>query len=126
MLPLQVVNLGRSSVVLGTMRVTASVGQFSNNSILVGTLEPGGYFTLDASYTPDQPGTIDLVISIDYTDDFNLVQVITKTMSVDVIDQPIIEPPVDGGEIIDGNESLENRIHFYKSVAFRVRSIGFR
>jgi len=102
MLPLQVVNLGRNTVVLGTMRVTADVGQFSNNSILVGTLDPGGYFTLDASFTPDQPGTVDLVVTIDYTDDFNFPQVVSKTMAVEIIDQPIIEPPVDGGEVING------------------------
>lgn len=102
MLPLQVVNLGRSSIVLGNLRVNAPVGQFSNNSILVGTLEPGGYFTLDASYIPDQPGTIDLMVTIDYTDDFNFMQVISKTMTVQVMEAPIIEPPVDGGQSQNG------------------------
>lgn len=98
LLPLQVVNLGRNSIVLGNMRVNAATGQFSNNSILVGTLDSGGYFTLDASYIPDLPGSIDLIVSIDYTDDFNFKQVITKTMTVDVMEAPIIEPPVNGGE----------------------------
>jgi len=96
MLPLQVVNLGRNSIVLGNMRVNGESGQFSNNTILVGTLDPGGYFTLDATYTPDIPGTVDLIVSIDYTNDFNQSQVITKTISVDVMEQPIIEPPTDG------------------------------
>jgi hypothetical protein len=95
-LPLQVVNLARNSIVLGNMRVSGSSGQFSNNSILVGTLDPGGYFTLDATYIPDQPGSTDLVVSIDYTNDFNQPQVITKTLTVDVVDQPIIGPSADG------------------------------
>ncbi len=95
-LPIQVVNLGRSSIVLGMMRVEAPSGQLSNSSILVGTLDPGGYFTLDATFIPDVPGTTDLLISIDYTDDFNQQQVVTDTLTVDVMDQPIIEPPVDG------------------------------
>ena len=98
MLPLQVVNLGRNSIVLGNMRVNGQGGQFSNNTILVGTLDPGGYFTLDATYIPNLPGPADLVISIDYTNDFNQPQVITKTLSVDVMEQPIIEPPGDGGQ----------------------------
>ncbi len=97
MLPLQVVNLGRSSVVLGNMKVTAQTGQFMNNTILVGTLDPGGYFTLDASFIPDSAGPTDLLVSIDYTNDFNQPQVISRTITVDVIDQPIIEPPIDGG-----------------------------
>jgi hypothetical protein len=80
------------------MRVFTDIGQFSNNSILVGTLEPGGYFTLDAGYIPDQPGIVKLVVSIDYTNDFNQPQVITKTLSVDVMDQPIIEPSIDNGQ----------------------------
>ena len=98
MLPLQVVNLGRNSIVLGNMRVNGQGGQFSNNTILVGTLDPGGYFTLDATYIPDLPGTVDLVVSLDYTNDFNQPQVITKTLSVDVMEQPTIEPPVDGSQ----------------------------
>lgn len=97
-LPIQVVNLGRNSVVLGNMRVTGDGGQFSNNSILVGTLDPGGYFTLDAIYIPDLPGSTDLTVSIDYTNDFNQSQIITQTLTVDIMEQPIIEPPLDGGQ----------------------------
>ena len=97
-LPLQVVNLGKNSVVLGNMHVDAETGQFSNNSILVGTLEAGGYFTLDATYTPDMPGEVDLLVSIDYTNDFNQREVITETLSIEVMDQPIVEPPIDTGQ----------------------------
>jgi hypothetical protein len=80
------------------MRVNGLGGQFSNNTILVGTLDPGGYFTLDATYMPDSPGTVDLIVSVDYTNDFNKPQVITKTLTVDVMEQPIIEPPSDGSQ----------------------------
>ena len=102
MLPIQVVNLGRNSVILGNMRVSSDSGQLSNNSILVGTLEPGGYFTLDASYIPDQPGSVDLVVTIDYTDDFNQLQVISETLTVEVMEQPIIEPPIEDGQTGNG------------------------
>lgn len=97
-LPLQVVNLGRNSIVLGNMKVTGVSGQFTNNSILVGTLDPGGYFTLDASYIPDAAGPTELTVTIDYTNDFNQSQAITKTLSVEVVEQPIIEPPINGGQ----------------------------
>jgi hypothetical protein len=95
-LPIQVVNLGRNSIVLGNMKVSGFDGQFSNNSILVGTLEPGGYFTLDATYIPFSAGSMELIVTIDYTNDFNQSQLITKTLTVDVIDVPVIEPPSDG------------------------------
>jgi len=97
-LPLQVVNLGRNSIVLGNMHVNGSNGQFSNNVILVGTLDPGGYFTLDATYTPELPGQTDLIVSIDYTNDFNQAQVITETLTVDVMEQSNIETPTDGSQ----------------------------
>jgi hypothetical protein len=93
-----VVNLGRNSIVLGNMRVTGLNGQFSNSVILVGTLDPGGYFTLDATYIPDFPGSTDLIVSVDYTNDFNQSEVITETLTVDVIEQPIIEQPADGSQ----------------------------
>lgn len=91
-LPVQVVNLGRSSVVLGNMTVDGAGGQYSNNSILVGALDVGGYFTLDASVIPDQPGPMEVIITIDYTDDFNQAQVLTDTLSVNVEEMTIPEP----------------------------------
>jgi hypothetical protein len=101
-LPIQVVNLGKFSVVLGNMVVTADTGEFINNSIFVGTLEPGGYFTLDANYLPNQPGPVDLLVTIDYTNDFNQQEIITQTLPVEVIEQPIIEPPQDEGTNSNG------------------------
>lgn len=96
-LPLQVVNLGRKSTILGNMKVAGEGGQFMNNTILVGALDPGGYFTLDATLIPDRTGTLDLLVTIDYTDDFNQAQSITKTVSVEVQEAPIMEPGTEGG-----------------------------
>ena len=53
---------------------------------LVGALDPGGYFTLDAIVIPDQPGPLQLVVTVDYTDDFNQPQVITQTLNVEVME----------------------------------------
>jgi hypothetical protein len=97
-LPLQVVNLGKTSVVLGTMEVSVDSGELNNNSILVGTLESGGYFTLDASYIPDQPGSVDLLVTIDYTNDFNQPEVITETLTVEATEQSMIEPSITDGQ----------------------------
>ncbi len=60
LLPLQVVNLGRKGAVLGNMRVTAEGAELSNNTILVGALDIGGYYTLDTTVIPDQPGPLEL------------------------------------------------------------------
>jgi hypothetical protein len=101
-LPLQVVNLGRSSTVFGNMKVMASSdeagggAQFSNNSTLVGALDPGGFFTLDALVTPNQAGPLRILVTIDYTDDFNQPQIITQTLEVEVLEGASVGPIPEG------------------------------
>ncbi len=96
-LPLQVVNLGRKQAVLGSMRVTAPSGELSQNTTLVGPLEPGGYYTLDAMLVPAEPGPQDLTVSIEYTDDFNQAQTITRTVTIEVQEAPPVDPGLEGG-----------------------------
>ncbi len=98
-LPLQVVNTGRNSVVFGNFTVTGQGAQFSNNTIFIGALEPGGFYPLDAQIVPEVAGMMELQVNVGYTDDFNQAQVISKTLTIEVIDAPIIEPPIDGGGI---------------------------
>jgi hypothetical protein len=93
-LPLQVVSLGKSNVVLGKMKVETSGGLIENGEGLVGSLDPGGYFTLDAVVIPNGPGPLDLVVTIDYTDDFNQVRTITQTLTMDVSEM-MMEPTPD-------------------------------
>jgi len=105
LLPIQVVNLGRKAVILGTMKADGEGAQYSNNSVLVGALDVGGYFTLDAMVIPEQPGPLEVLVSIDYTDDFNQLQVITKTLTVEVQEMFIPYPgPEEGG--VDGSSGL--------------------
>ncbi len=59
-LPLQVTNLGRKSVVLGNMKITAENADLTNNITLIGPLDPGGYFTLDSQLMPFTAGTVTL------------------------------------------------------------------
>ncbi|HNB53541.1 MAG TPA: hypothetical protein PK530_16445, partial [Anaerolineales bacterium] len=96
-LPVQVINLGRKSAVLGNLRVTAGDSYVENNTILIGALESGGYFTLDPMVMPNVAGPLEIQIEVSYTDDFNQPQVILQTIVVEVQDAPIIEPPIDGG-----------------------------
>ena len=127
-LPLQLVNTGRNSVVFGNFSVSADNAELSNNAIFVGALEPGGFFPLDAMITPFEAGTLDLLLSVGYTDDFSRPAVITQTLSIEVMEaMPIEEPPlgpdgmpiegggIDGGEFpAEGNgggeESLLDRL----------------
>lgn len=99
-LPIQVVNLGKRSSVLGTIKVTSTTGTVENGTSLVGSLDAGGYFTLDAMITPEQSGKLSLEISIDYTDDFNQPRTIARKLEIDVMEggiEPTPDPSLGGG-----------------------------
>jgi hypothetical protein len=95
MLPLQVTNLGRNGVVLGNMKVTAENAELYNNTLLIGSLEPGGYYTLDASIIPAQEGPLDLLVTINYTDDFNQARVYEQVIPIEIL--PMDTQPIDMG-----------------------------
>ncbi|MHB0967645.1 MAG: COG1361 S-layer family protein [Bellilinea sp.] len=121
MLPLQITNLGRKSAVLGNIKVTAQNADVTNNVSLVGALEPGGYFTLDANVMPYQAGPLDLEVTVNYTDDFNQQRVIIQNMSIEVQEMPAPEPMPEGQDPnfpTDGNGSIGNENLWQKIVRF--------
>ena len=101
-LPIQVVNIGKRSAVLGNMKLTTDAGTLENGSGLIGSIDAGGYFTLDSMLIPEQSGTITLDVMIEYTDDFNQERTLSRTLEVEVmegaIEEPIIDPSLNGGE----------------------------
>jgi hypothetical protein len=101
-LPLQIVNIGRKSAILGGMRVEAADAYLENAQTLVGILEPGGFFTLDPTIIPNAAGTLELTVTVDYTDDFNQPRSITKHLNLDVMDMPVEPFPPEGEVPIDG------------------------
>lgn len=98
-LPIQITNLGKTTAVLGTLMVTSENADLTDNSILIGALEPGGYFTMDAMAMPFQDGEMGLLVSVSYTDDFNQSRKVEQKLSVMVDPMPVIEPmPGEMGE----------------------------
>ena len=100
-LPIQVVNVGKRAAVLGNIKVETDSGTVENGTGLVGSIDAGGYFTMDAMLTPEKSGKITLNVTIDYTDDFNAPRTINKTLEVDVMEgmseEPVVDPSVGGG-----------------------------
>jgi len=99
-LPIQITNLARKSVVLGNLVVTSEAGSMMNNSVFVGTLDPGGYFTLDPMFTPMLEGPAVIKFEVRYTDDFNQLRTYNSELVVDVM--PEIEMP-SGYPMLDEN-----------------------
>lgn len=105
-LPLQVTNLGKKTSVLGNMTVTADGADVTNNVSLVGSLDPGGYYTLDTNIIPMNEGPLDIKVVINYTDDFNQARTVEKTVTINVVAAPVMPTPEvvlgpDGNPIID-------------------------
>lgn len=81
-LPIQITNLGKKAVVLGNVVATSQQGQVMQNSMFLGSVEPGGYQTFDPMFMPSQPGPATIDLSISYTDDFNQVQTYKASLEV--------------------------------------------
>jgi hypothetical protein len=99
-LPIQIVNLGKRTAVLGNMTVTSENGMIESGTSLVGSLDSGGYYTMDAMLTPDSFGVVKLNIVIEYTDDFNQPRTIEKSLEVTVeeeFSEATPDPSMGGG-----------------------------
>jgi hypothetical protein len=107
-LPIQLVNIGRSSAVLGNMEITAEGAELSNNVTLVGWLDPGNFYPLDALVTPFEPGPLEVTVAIHYLDDFNQPRTFTRTLTVDVMEGG--GGGGGGGEFTDGEFPIEPSI----------------
>lgn len=92
-LPIQIVNLGKRTAVLGNMTVTVENGMIESGTSLVGSLDPGGYYTMDSMLSPETPGLVKLNVVIEYTDDFNQPRKIEKSLEVTVEEEFIETTP---------------------------------
>jgi len=114
--PLQVVNVSRSTTQLGKLEIIAPKGVgVQNGSTFIGQLEAGGQFPLDAQLTPSEAGTLEFTARVNYLDDFNRPQVISQTFSIEVAaqpEQPPIDPSAPNGPIepVPTEESLGDQI----------------
>lgn len=105
-LPLQITNLGKSTAVMGNLQVTADNANVMDNVSLVGALEPGGYFTMDATVIPSTAGPLSLKISVSYTDDFNQPRTIEQSLTIQVDEMPVYEP--EPGDYPEGGPGMGN------------------
>jgi len=113
-LPIQVVNVGKRFFVLGNMKLSAKTGQIENGVSLVGSLDAGGYFTLDAFFTPEDAGPQTIDVLIEYVDDFNQSRTFETTLEVEVmeafIEEPIFDPNNGGGEVFVEEETFMHKV----------------
>jgi len=93
-LPVQVVNIGKRVAVLGNLKLETDDGTIDNGTGLIGSIDAGGYFTLDSMLTPEKSGSMMLNVTIEYTDDFNQARTLTRTLKVEVMEGAPEEPAI--------------------------------
>ena len=96
-LPIQVLNLDRKPAILSRVRVESDGAEILNGELPIGYLDTGLSFTIDTQAMPFQAGPLDIVVSVDYVDDFNEPQVIQQTLTVEVIEGAPIPEDFGGG-----------------------------
>jgi len=97
MLSVELLNVGRSAVnITEIMPLSDRLELRLEGLPFVGPLDPGGSAPVDLSVTPLEPGEAELVLAVSYRDDFNQVQVISQTLTVEVQSAPEMPGGVDG------------------------------
>jgi hypothetical protein len=110
-LPIELINIGRSSVNISTVVISGDQMTIAEDSFFVGALDGGTSSTVDATVTPLRSGVLPVNLTINYLDDFNQPQVIKEALTFEVEQEAVVSPSEAGeagGE--EGNGSLWERI----------------
>lgn len=87
-LPVEVVNIGRNLVNVSTMQVSGEDLEIQTGSSFIGSLDGGTSGSMDAQVIPGKSGTLPVLVTVNYLDDFNQPQQITHTLTIEV-EQPV-------------------------------------
>jgi hypothetical protein len=118
-LPIQVLNLDRKPAILSRVRVESDGAEILNGELPIGYLDTGLSFTIDSQAIPFQAGPLDIVVSVDYVDDFNEAQVIQQTLTLEVIEgEPFPEDFGGGGGIVVEPEVTQPETFWDKALRF--------
>ena len=83
-LPIQVLNIDTDNLQVISMEVFASNANVTPQTVQVGSIEAGGYFTQDFNIIPEQSGDLQINLVLTYIDDFKQEQQIEKIIEVSI------------------------------------------
>ena len=91
-LPVELVNIGRDLVNVSTIELTGEDVEIEEGTAFIGALDAGTSGSLDAMVTPRRAGSLSLLLTVRYLDDFNHPSEVTETLVVEVQAPPTPEP----------------------------------
>jgi len=110
-LPIELINIGRSSVNISTVVISGDHLEIAEGSFFIGALDGGTSGTIDTTVTPLQSGVLPVNLTINYLDDFNQPQVVKETLTFEVEEEAVISSS-EAGETSseEGNDSFWERL----------------
>jgi hypothetical protein len=97
-LPVEVINIGENSVNVSTVEVESDLLQITEGSLYLGQLDGGTSGTFSPTAEALQAGTATVVVTVNYLDDFQQPQVITKRLTLEVEESQAIQGENGSGE----------------------------
>jgi hypothetical protein len=83
-LPVELANLSTGRFTVTSLELSCDTLKLKDKKAYVGKLEPGGIFSFDATATPQQPGTLEILATIYYLDDYNQERTFTQELILEV------------------------------------------
>lgn len=108
-LPIEVTNIGRTSVNVSTLEVSSPQLEITNGSIYLGPLDSGTAGSLEALAVAQQGGAAEVLVTVHYLDDFDQPQMVTKTLTVQV-EEPVEQAPMPQEEQAPQGETIWDKI----------------
>ena len=107
-LPVEVVNIGRSLINVSTLSMSSPGLTVDNNSLYIGPLDGGTSGSLDGVVVPEEGGSREVLVTVNYLDDFNQAQRFEQTLTVQVEAPDEAEAALDenGEVVVDGETAV--------------------
>lgn len=108
-LPVEIINIGRTSLNVSTVEVTSEQLEISDGSLYIGPLDGGTSGSLLATAEALEAGTATVTVTINYLDSFQQPQTVSETMTFDILENDTPEEE-QGDPNGDGELSFGERI----------------
>ena len=94
-LPVEVTNIGRNLTNISTLEISSGELVISDGSLFIGPLDGGTSGSMEATALAVEGGAADLLVTVNYLDEFEHPQVVTETLTVHVEEPVVIEEQAD-------------------------------
>jgi len=115
-LTLQVTNLGKKTVLLGSLEAKGDDMDVEAANTIIGSLDSGGFFTADVKITPKKAGALKLMVRIHYLDDFGKQRALSRSLLIKAEQPPTPIPVMEDTSQQAGTGLWDQIVRFIKGL----------